>query len=313
MPAMTHTAMLSLDQAEKLRAVLEEKGFEFSEKPYTLFAAKKAKLSVSVYEKGPKVLVQGRQTEDFVRFTLEPEVLGEAKLGYEEIHQPEMFAPHFGIDESGKGDYFGPLVIAGVYTDATSARALLDAGIMDSKRITSAARIRKLAAVIRETPGIAEVVVAIGPERYNELHASFGNVNRLLAWGHARAISRLAEKRPDCPRALSDQFARPDVLQRALKKAGVSIELQQRTKAESDVAVAAASILARERFVDWMEKTSAAGGVALPLGASDAVIEAAKQVVERHGAEALSRVAKRHFRTTARVLGNSGAAGTDSA
>lgn len=313
MPTNSYTAMLSPGQADTLRAVLEQQGFEFSEKPYTIYAAKKGKLNVSVYQKGPKVLVQGRETEDFVRFTLEPEILGEARLGYEEVHQPDMFEPHFGIDESGKGDYFGPLVIAGAYTDAASARALLDAGIMDSKRITSAARIRKLSKLIRETPGIDHVVVSIGPERYNELYRSFGNVNRLLAWGHARAIARLLEKRPDCPRALSDQFARPDVLKRALKQLGVAIELQQRTKAESDLAVAAASILARERFVDWMDKTSVAGEVELPLGASQAVIDAGKQVVERHGADALGRVAKLHFRTTGRVLGDSSPGGTESA
>ena len=302
MPAASYTSALTTQQAEGLRTVLKRDGFEFSEKPYTLFAAKKGKLNVSVYEKGPKVLVQGKETEDFVKFTLEPEVLGEARLGYEEVHQPDMFEPHFGIDESGKGDYFGPLVIAGIYTDATSTRALMDAGIMDSKRISSANRIRTLAKLIRATPGIHEAVVAIGPERYNELHTSFGNVNRLLAWGHARAIARLHEQRPDCPRALSDQFAQPAVLQRALKQQKIDIQLDQRTKAESDVAVAAASILARERFVDWMDKTSTASDVTLPLGASDAVIAAGKQLVERHGPAALDRTAKKHFRTTGRIL-----------
>lgn len=302
MPAASYTAALTTEQVDQLRSVLERGGFDFAEKPYTIFAAKKGKLNVSVYEKGPKVLVQGKETEDFVKFTLEPEVLGEARLGYEEVHQPDMFEPHFGIDESGKGDYFGPLVIAGVYTDATSTRALMDAGIMDSKRISSANRIRKLAKLIRDTPGIAEAVVSIGPERYTELHKSFGNVNRLLAWGHARAIARLHEQRPDCPRALSDQFAQPAVLQRALKQQKIDIQLDQRTKAESDVAVAAASILARERFVDWIDKTSAASGVELPLGASDAVIEAGKQLIERHGPAALERTAKVHFRTTSRIL-----------
>ena len=305
--------MLSQDQAKKLRGVLERDGFEFGDRPHTLYSAKKGKLSVSVYQKGPKVLIQGKESDDFVRFTLEPEITGEARLGYEEVNQPDMFEPHFGIDESGKGDYFGPLVVAGAYTDASSARALLDAGIMDSKRITSAARIRKLAQIIRDTPGLRHVVIAIGPERYNELHRSFGNVNRLLAWGHARAIKRLLELQPDCPRALSDQFAQPEVLKRALAKLDVSIELQQRTKAESDLAVAAASILARERFVDWMEKTSAASGINLPLGASDAVIDAAKKLVARHGKDALSRVAKVHFRTTGRVLGDSSEDGTESA
>jgi ribonuclease HIII len=313
MALTSHTAPLTPAQAARLREVLEERGYEFEEKPHTLYAAKKGKLNVAVYAKGPKVLIQGKETEDFITFLLEPEILGEAKLGYEEELDPEMFAPHFGIDESGKGDYFGPLVIAGAYTDAAVARALKAAGVMDSKRISSARRIRELAAKIREVPGIAVSVVAIGPERYNQMFGSFGNLNRLLAWGHAKVIENLAAQRPQCPRALSDQFARPEVLARALKQQGVDIQLDQRTKGESDIAVAAASILARERFIDWIDKTSAAGGVTLPLGASAAVIDAAKEVLSRHGTDALSKVAKLHFKTTAAVTGNSNTAGTDSA
>lgn len=313
MALSSHTAPLTPAQADRLREVLEERGYEFEEKPHTLYAAKKGKLHVAVYAKGPKVLIQGKDTEDFITFLLEPEVLGEARLGYEEELDPEMFAPHFGIDESGKGDYFGPLVIAGAYTDASVARALKAAGVMDSKRISSAKRIRELAEKIRAIPGIATSVVAIGPERYNEMFRSFGNLNRLLAWGHAKVIANLAAQRPQCPRALSDQFARPEVLARALKQQGVDIRLDQRTKGESDIAVAAASILARERFIDWMDKTSAAGGLALPLGASAAVIEAAREIVSRHGAEALAKVAKLHFKTTAAVTGISNASGMDSA
>lgn len=313
MALTSHTAPLTPAQAARLREVLEERGYDFEEKPHTLYAAKKGKLNVAVYAKGPKVLIQGKETEDFITFLLEPEILGEAKLGYEEELDPEMFAPHFGIDESGKGDYFGPLVIAGAYTDAPVARALKAAGVMDSKRIASAKRIRELAAKIREVPGIATSVVAIGPERYNQMFGSFGNLNRLLAWGHAKVIENLAAQRPQCPRALSDQFARPEVLARALKQQGVDIQLDQRTKGESDIAVAAASILARERFIDWIDKTSAAGGVTLPLGASAAVIDAAKEIVSRHGLEGLSKVAKLHFKTTAAVTGNSNTSGTDSA
>lgn len=303
MPIASHTAALTPEQADRLRAVLERDGFDFAEKPYAVFSAKKGKLNVTVYEKGPKVLIQGKETEDFIRFTLEPEILGEARLGYEEIHTPDAFQPHFGIDESGKGDYFGPLVIAGVFTDGMIARRLMDAGVMDSKRISGAGRIRELAATIRGVPGIAWKIVAIGPERYNELHAQFKNLNRLLAWGHARVIEKLVAVRPDCPRALSDQFARAEVLASALKKNGVQIRLEQRTKGEADIAVAAASILARERFVEWMDKTGKAGGVKLPLGASGAVVAAAREVMERHGEESLGRVAKLHFRTTYLVRG----------
>src|SRR6202021_3067263 len=124
-------------QAEALRKLLKDKGFEFVDRPYTIFFCQKAKLSIAVYEKGPKVGVQGKETEDFVRFYLEPEILKEARIGYEEVFNPAMFEPHFGIDESGKGDFFGPLVIAGVYVDRGIARKLMEAGIQDSKKIGS--------------------------------------------------------------------------------------------------------------------------------------------------------------------------------
>src|SRR3982074_2668368 len=138
----SYTHALTTDQAVKLRSLLSELGFEFSPKPYTLFFAQKNKLSVAVYEKGPKILLQGKGVEEFVQFELEPKILGEAKLGYEEVHSPEMFEAHFGIDESGKGDFFGPLVIAGVYADHGIARKLIDSGVQDSKRIGSESRLR---------------------------------------------------------------------------------------------------------------------------------------------------------------------------
>src|SRR5437588_12768886 len=134
-PRASYTAPLTREQANKLRSLLDELGFEFSPKPYTLFFGQKNKLSVAVYEKGPKVLIQGKGVEEFVQFELEPKILGEAKLGYEEVHAPEMFEPHFGVDESGKGDFFGPLVIAGVYVDRVIVRKLIDAGVQDSTGI----------------------------------------------------------------------------------------------------------------------------------------------------------------------------------
>src|SRR6266705_5770312 len=149
----SYTHLLTKEQASKLRSLLDELGFEFSPKQYTLFFARKNKLSIAVYEKGPKVLVQGKGLEEFVQFELEPKILGQAKLGYEEVHLPKMFEPHFGVDESGKGDFFGPLVIAGVYVDHGIARKLLDAGVQDSKRIGSDARIRALAQLTRKTAG----------------------------------------------------------------------------------------------------------------------------------------------------------------
>src|SRR5437762_11656830 len=169
----SYTHPLNLDQVKALRVLLDELGFEFSPKEYTIFFRQKNKRSVAVYEKGPKVLVQGKGVEEFVQFELEPKILGEAKLGYEEVHAPEMFEPHFGVDESGKGDFFGPLVIAGVYVDHGIARKLMDAGVQDSKRISSDAKIRTLAETIRqESIGLFDVVL-IGPGKYNELYDQF--------------------------------------------------------------------------------------------------------------------------------------------
>ncbi|HEY2342709.1 MAG TPA: ribonuclease HIII, partial [Chthoniobacteraceae bacterium] len=228
-------------------------------------------------------------------------ILGEAKLGYEEVHNPAMFAPHFGVDESGKGDFFGPLVIAGVYTDQNIAREFLHAGIQDSKRIGSDQRIRDFAKLIRNTPGAISSVVAIGPERYNALYDKFGNLNKLLAWGHARVIENLLEAKPDCPRALSDQFANPRLIKQALLTKGRGIELEQRTKAESDLAVAAASILARERFIDWLRDGKKIYGRELLRGVSEPVKQAARDLVAQHGADILSKVAKTHFKTAAEI------------
>jgi ribonuclease HIII len=293
----SYTHPLSLGQATKLRTLLEELGFEFSPKEYTLFFAQKNKLSVAVYEKGPKVLVQGRGVEEFVQFELEPKILGEANLGYEEVHSPKMFEPHLGVDESGKGDFFGPLVISGVYVDSAIARKLLDAGVQDSKRIGSDARIRALAQTIRKTTGGLAETVLIGPQRYNELYEKFGNLNKLLAWGHARVIENLLEKKPDCPRSLSDQFADARVVEQSLLRHGRKINIEQRTRAESDVAVAAASILAREAFINWLERRGKELGLRLDRGASASVKEIAKKLVETNGAQALREVAKVHFRT----------------
>jgi len=298
----SHTAPLTATQAEKLRTILEKQNFEFFKKEHTLFAARKGKLNISVYKKGPKALIQGKDTEDFIRFTLEPEITGQAVLGYEEVADPQHFAPHFGIDESGKGDFFGPLVIAGVYTDAEITRHLIKSGIMDSKKINTPARIRQLAGIIKSTPGIAFDVIAIRPEKYNEMYGNFKNLNRMLAWGHATVIEELAKKKPDCPRALSDQFARADVLQGALKKKSITLHLEQRTKGESDTAVAAASILARERFIDWMDAATKKIGFTIPLGASSLVVDAGRKLVATHGPDVLDKFAKLHFKTTQQVL-----------
>ena len=304
-PLHSQTYPLTQEQAAKLQALLRERGFTFVEKPYTLYAATKEKLNIAVYEKGPKALLQGRGLEDFITFVMEPEILGEARLGYEEVHEPEQFAPHFGIDESGKGDLFGPLVIAGVYVDGDLARHLRDAGIRDSKGIGTDKKIRELAQVIRNSGAPSEIIV-IGPEKYNQLYTKIGNLNRLLAWGHARIIENLCTRVPECRRALSDKFADARVLEKALLEKGSKIQLDQRTKAESDYAVAAASILAREGFIDWLDKHGKDLEITLAKGVSAKVKSAAAEIIAQYGPTMLPKVAKMHFKTASEVLDYAG-------
>ena len=212
------------------------------------------------------------------------------------------------MDESGKGDFFGPLCVAGVYVNEAVVRAWQDAGVRDSKNISSDKKIGELAKLIRETPGCVTSVVPIGNEAYNRLYAKMRSVNTLLAWGHARVIENLMGQRhlmrPPPVRAISDQFASDkSTVARALMSLGREIELVQRHKAEADLAVAAASILARHEFVARLAALEKEFGLKLPKGASAAVDAAAKEFLARHGVEKLSRVAKMHFRTALRAQG----------
>ncbi len=209
---------------------------------------------------------------------LPEELLGEARLGYEHILDPTMLEPRIGVDESGKGDFFGPLVIAGVFVDEAGARNLMEIGVRDSKLIKSDARIAEMAKRIRTSAGCVANVVAIGPEKYNQLHARMRNVNDILGWGHARVIENLLG-RVDSPKAISDQFGNKRIIERALMERGRKIQLVQRHKAESDLAVAAASIIARDEFVVRLRRLGRKYGVELRKGASAAVQEAACDLV----------------------------------
>ena len=203
-----------------------------------------------------------------------------------------------GIDESGKGDYFGPLVIAAAFVSPDLEADLRLMQVRDSKRISDG-RILELARDIRLV--CRHSIVAIGPQRYNDLYDKIGNLNRLLAWGHARALENLLEQ-IDCNLAISDQFGDERLIVNALLEKGKRITLVQQPKAEVDLAVAAASILARSEFLTRLKRLSEEVGTALPKGASQAVELGARMVVKKHGVEALRTVAKLHFKTTTAVL-----------
>jgi ribonuclease HIII len=306
-PLTSHTCKLTDAQAAQLREYFVARDYRFRDVPYARFAVEKDKLNAVFYESG-KLVLQGKGTQEFVEFVLEPEILKEARLGYETALNPDLLAPRLGVDESGKGDFFGPLCVAGVYINEAVVTAWKNSGIRDSKNISSSRRIKELAERIRETPGCVTSVVPVGNEAYNRLYETMRSVNAILAWGHARVIENLMGQRhrmvPPPIRAISDQFAASkETVARALMAGGREIELIQKHKAEEDLAVAAASILARHEFVTRLEALEKQFEISLPKGASAAVDAAAKAFIARHGAEGLAKVAKMHFRTALRAQG----------
>ena len=299
---------LTPEQTRSLRLLLEERGWEFVEPPaYADFKAMHERTVLIHYASG-KLVVQGRGTQDFISFILEPEILHSFDFTLAAANAALLdtapVTPHGGIDESGKGDFFGPLVVAGVAVDAASGETLRKLGVCDSKLINSSARIRELARGIRQAAPGHFAVLELKPETYNRLYARFGNLNRLLAWGHATVIEKLLELDPDCPRMLSDKFANEVLLRRALKTRGRAIKLEQRCKAESDVAVAAASILAREGFLCGMYRLGEELGVTLPRGAGSPVKRMAEELFRRDGHDVFVRCAKLHFKTYAEITGD---------
>jgi ribonuclease HIII len=296
---------LNETQQRNLKRLLAHPKYRTETVPHTQIAVSLPDCRINLYNSG-KLLVQGKAAQEWITFTLETEILMEATLGYEEFHDPEAFQPHMGIDESGKGDFFGPLVIAAAYVDEGLVEKLREMGVRDSKKISSDNVALNLARDIRKLLGDRCSMVTIGPRSYNRMYSKIRNVNKMLAWGHARAIENLLEKVPDCPRALSDKFGPTHQIERALLEKGKKIKLDQRTKAESDPAVAAASILARAGFIHALKTMGKEHGFEVPKGASDKVRREAEKLVAYKGPGILLETAKCHFQTTDKVLAEVG-------
>jgi len=216
----------------------------------------------------------------------------------------ELGFPIIGTDESGKGDYFGPLVSAGVYVDEQSAGNLLACGVKDSKKLSDSKNLELAHEIAKICKG-RFAIIEISPEKYNDLYEQFKkekkNLNTILAWGHAKAIEEILSK-VDCLMAIADQFADEKYIISKLQEKGKKLRLIQMHKAEQHVAVAAASILARARFLEKLHKLSNEYKTDLSKGASRTVIENARTIVDLYGKETLRKIAKLHFKTTAEVL-----------
>jgi len=294
-----YTLKLNEEQMLKLRAWCDRQLWAFYEVDYARFAFKGPNVNVVAYESG-KLVVQGKGTEEFVQFVLEPEITGEIKLGYDEVHNPEWYEPHAGLDESGKGDFFGPLVTACVIADGTMVKKWQEEGLVETKRVTSDAAVLKLDKMIRSTKGVVVKTTFARMPKYNELYRKFGsNLNKLLAWMHSKSLEEALKVHP-VSWGMLDQFSKQPLVQQYFKDSGFNLKMQ--TKAESDPVVAAASIVSRAVFIREMNKLSEEFGEKLAKGASVKVKTQAKQIVKKFGPEALGKFAKMHFNTAAEVL-----------
>jgi ribonuclease HIII len=267
--------------------------FERYDVAYAHFAFRASGLNVVAYQSG-KVVIQGRRTEEFVQFELEPNVTFNATLGYDSVTHPEWFEEHAGMDESGKGDLFGPLVTACVIAGGDTVQNWIDIGVKDSKSISSEKAIFALESKILASDCETSVSYASMP-KYNELYAQFGsNMNFLLGWMHACSLKNALQKRP-VSWGMLDQFSRRPIVQSYLKREDFDLRMQ--TKAESDPVVAAASILARAEYSRQMDRLSKDAGFRISKGAGKLTIEQAKEIARKFGHEKLNNFCKMHFST----------------
>ncbi len=294
-----YSTKITDDFQTELREKLEQEGYVISAVQNALWKASRVGLSVTCY-KSLKLLAQGKACDAFVeKYFNEQGTQATLPLITTTDDFKHNFPCWIGTDESGKGDYFGPLVTAGVLVKQEQVEYLTSLNIKDSKKLDDKF-ILQVAIKIKQNCPFS--VVTITNEKYNQLYAKFNNLNKLLAWAHSRAIENLLEKAPECQNAISDKFANESLIQNALFKNGKKINLVQRTKAESDIAVACASILAREEFVKRMEKMSSIYGMTFSKGGGDIPTSQAQEFVKKYGMDKLSLIAKTHFKNTSKII-----------
>lgn len=286
----TYSQKITQLQAEKIKRLLASKGAIFDVVQYSVWRAKTSSYQAIFYTSG-KLLIQGKEVDNIAQEI--DEILGIKKISKQSSLIECNEEKYIGTDESGKGDFFGPLVVAGVQVDSSNKQKFIDLGIKDSKKLDDK-KILVLANQIKANS--VHSVVIMTPIKYNELYNKFKNLNKLLAWGHARAIENILEKSP-CNYALADKFGDESLIKNALMQKGKSIVLNQMVRAEADIAVAAASVLARAEFVKRMQELENKYELSLSKGASSKVVEQAKEYVKTYSFERLNEVAKMHFKT----------------
>ncbi|MBR1754377.1 ribonuclease HIII [bacterium] len=279
-------------QEELKNKILQNFEAKINPKKYAFWEIRNSDFTATFYNSS-KFVIQGRGTKKLMA------ALG---LSLETANNPDGYeiitVPHIGTDESGKGDFFGPLVIAGVYVNDEIRKYFHNLLIKDSKTLKDH-RIKRLALEIQKSTCFS--VVSISNKKYNELYNRFNNLNRLLAWGHATVIENILEKTA-CEMAVSDKFGSDGLIINALKTRGQKITLEQRVRGESDIAVAAASVLARATFIKKLEDMQNFYGLEFSKGCNQSVIAQANAFIKKYGKNRLNEVCKTHFKTFNEIL-----------
>lgn len=290
----TVTAKLDRARAEQVRAAMADGGWTIDAPPaHALWAARLEHVRAVYYASG-KLVLQGRDSAAAAE-----EYLGGVPRPAAAVRT--FAVPSVGSDEAGKGDFLGPLVVAAAFVKPGQGALLAEYGVRDSKSMGDR-EAASVAALVKQT--VPWAVVSIPPPRYNELHKEMGaNLNRLLAWAHARALEDVLAK-PEAAGAAAvvvDQFAKGPVLPSALLPRARALPLEMRPRAEDHPAVAAASVLARDAFLEGLRRLGVEIGVPLAKGAGPPADQAARRVLAKGGRALLARVAKMHFKNAAKV------------
>ena len=292
-----YTITLEPWRSEALAAWCERYHWAFFSVQHACYAYRTEGIQVVFYQSG-KLVIQGKKTEEFVLNVLEPEITKQPLLGVERETHPEWFIPHAGLDESGKGDLFGPLVTACVIAEDTCVDFWIKNGLKESKCVGSDARLFQMEKLVRSPHDVVIEFSYMSMEKYNQLYYQFGNLNELLGWLHARTLEKALAR---CPvkKGLLDQFSTSHLVQKHLKVKEFS--LRQQIRAESDPVVAAASIIARAEYVRQLQALSQLAGIELPKGAGVQAKEALRELKNRKSEKELPQFVKMHFKTVHEV------------
>ena len=297
---------IALNQVSRFRELFLKSGWKVTEpvrKEYCYqisISDNSGNISLQIFfgKKGNKIVVQGNNELKLYK-DVKDIIFGE-KFLTEEKPKTEPNHPYLGTDESGKGDYFGPLAVAGVFVSPEIGKYLRNIGVRDSKDLSDS-QIKEIAAAIIQNKDIAQDVVLILPEKYNQLFKKMGNLNKIMGWAHARVIENLLEK-CDVAEAISDKFGNEKIILDSLQQKGREINLLQVTKAERFTAVAAASILARNAVINWFESQSKKYRIKILKGSSAEVENVAKFFLKEYGEEILASLVKLHFKTSKKIF-----------